>query len=294
MHHQGALQKIEAIVSDSKPDIFRYHDYRQFLADWIEHQRHTIKGFSLRKFAQELGMASGYLPMVLSGERPLSMRAMAKLLPLLDLSKREKEFFETIHTLGTTDLQKERVAALRKMKSFKAYREKNPRENEAYEYLTHWYYPAIRELAADPAFRVDAAWIQKRLRFHVPLNEIREALEFLMGNGYIEIKADGSISPPEKSLDCIGGIYRVTLTDFHQQMLKLAQQSIEKTPSTERQILGHTFSIPSSKYRAAQAILDEALCKVQNLARETCAEATECVYHLELALFPLTQERTKK
>ena len=186
----AALQnKAASAISASiaKPNIFHYHDYVQYLNDWIKYQKKNQKGFSLRKVAAAAGISTGYLPMVLSGKRPLSIEALNKLLPSLNFSQSEKQFFENIHSLGITASQDERMECLRRMKRYSAYREHNPNESEVYRYLTKWYYITIREMSADPEFKLDAEWIQSRLRIHVPLGEIKEAIKFLVENKYIVI-----------------------------------------------------------------------------------------------------------
>ena len=61
-----------------RPDIFSYHDYRVFLKDWFEFRKQEGKGFSVRSVARDAKLGSGYLPMVLAGERNLSPKALAK------------------------------------------------------------------------------------------------------------------------------------------------------------------------------------------------------------------------
>ena len=66
-------------ASPERPDLYRYHDYRAFLRDWIEYQRGTRPGFSLRSLSTESGLALGYLSMVLSVARRLTAEALQKL-----------------------------------------------------------------------------------------------------------------------------------------------------------------------------------------------------------------------
>lgn len=273
-------------MSAKKPDIFGFHDYREYLKAWLSHAKASRRVFSLRALSKQAQLASGYLPMVLSGARPLSPKALRKLLPCLELGKTERAYLETLVQLGTSDSQELRVDALDRMKRFRSYRELNPRELEVYQYLTRWYYVAIREMTAMPGFRADPTWIQARLRARIPVSEIQAALEFLSKNGFIEILPDGSARPPEKDLSCLGGVYRVALSQYHREIFNLAAQSIENTPSSERLIVGHSFAIDSAQFDRAREIINEALSKIQALKK--AQEPGESVYHVELALFPLT------
>jgi uncharacterized protein (TIGR02147 family) len=278
-----------------RPEIFQYHDHLIFLRDWLAYRKASQPGFSLRNLAKQAGLASGYLPMILSGKRSLSGAAVAKIVPFLDLSANELSFFENLVVLGTSDSHDARITALDRMKRFGKFQKHNARDAEAYRYLTRWYYVAIREMSALPGFQADPEWILKQLRFAVPLKEIKDALEFLIRNKYIEFNADGSIRPPEKSIDCSGGIYRVALTQFHREVFHLASLSIETVPNEERNIQGYTCSLTSEQIDQAKEIVEEAMEKIRKLGQAD--KKGETVYHMEMALFPLTgsaQRSTKK
>ena len=120
----------------------------------------------------------------------------------------------------------------------------------------------------------------------VPLKEIKDAIDFLVKNGFLELDPSGAVRPPEKYIECRGSVFRVALTKFHRDIFELAAKSIENTPNTERDIQGHTFAISTENYVKAQAILDEAVRQVRELGENE--RNADCVYHMEVALFPLT------
>ena len=280
-------------MKTQRPDIYSYQDYVMFLTDWFAFRKASQSDFSMRWLAKQAGLASGYLSMVLSRKRPLAGAASAKLIPSLGLNASEVSFFENLLVLGNSDSHDARLAAFERMNRFQKFQKSSSREAEVYEYLTHWYFVVIREMAIMPGFRADASWIQMRLRFAVPLKEIKQALDFLLQNGYILMAEDGSVSLPEKDINCSGGIYRLALAKFHNEIFSLAGQSIENTPSAERNIQGYTCKLDAKRFVQAKAIVDEALLKIQELSALEKNESqlngeTDAVYHLELALFPLT------
>lgn len=272
-----------------KPDIFGYHDYRKFLNDWIEYQKVERRTFSLRLLAKESGLAVSYLSMMLKGIRSLNPKAVEKLVPRLSLSTNERSYFDLLIVLGNSSAQEARLDALERMKRFKSYRRQNPKEAEVYQYLTRWYYVAIREMAALDGFRADPEWIQERLRHRVDLKEIRQALDFLKSNGYLEVKADGTAIPPEKTLDCQGGVYRIALSQFHREMLNQAARSIDLVPREQRNLMGHAMVLDQGTYEQAAEIIHQAIEKIRALQPKSLDG--EAVYYTEFALFPLTQAR---
>src|SRR6202012_1225833 len=138
-----------------------------------------------RYLSRQAGLASGYLPMVLSGKRLITHKALRKLMPYIFLSASEQSYLENLLSLSTSDSHEVRVDAVERMRRFPRYQKNNPQDSKVFEYLTHWYYVAIREMALNTGFRPDPVWIQENLRFPVPLHEIKHALEFLLENGYL-------------------------------------------------------------------------------------------------------------
>jgi uncharacterized protein (TIGR02147 family) len=275
-----------------RPEIFGYHDHLEYLRDWLAFKKASQSDFSLRTLAKQAGLAAGYLPMVLGGKRPLTGKALARLLPYLGLDASEQSFLEHLLVFGTSESQEARFAAHERMKRFGDYRKQNRPETEVSEYLTHWYYVAIREMAALADFEADPLWIQRRLRFPVGLKEIKEALAFLLESGFLEKAADGSVRPPAKALDCTMRVFGVSLTKFHREALELAGKAIENTPAEQRNVQGHTFAIREENYAKANAIVENA---IRQLVELTEAETRgDSIYHLEVALFPLTREEKPK
>lgn len=276
--------------NQSTPDVYDYINHLTFLQNWFSYLKKTRKGFSLRKLAKDRQLASGLLPMVLAGKRPLSLDALKKIMPALYLNPSEQNYLLEIHALNTSQTQEDRIAALEKMKRFAKYRSRNPDEAESFQYLSQWYYYTIRELSAAMDFSLDPLWIQSKLRNHVPLNEIKTAIDFLIKHRYIEKTEDGTIKPPQKTISCQGEIYKVALTQYHRQLFNLAEKSIDNAESNERYLLGHTFAIPSAQYEQVKQLIDEVRQKIVTIAENVAPKSIDSVYHIELALFPLTKK----
>lgn len=273
-------------IDSSRPDIFRYHDYREFLRDWFNFLKVTKPGFSLRSLARESGLASGYLPMVLAGSRNLSAKALEKCSRYLGLSPRERNYLDLLRTLGDSDSPEARKEAFEKIQRYRTYQQVNPREIEVYRYLTRWFYVAIREMALLPGFRPDARWIQARLRGKVSLKDVQQALDFLISSGFMTVQPDGSVTVPQKDMQCIGGVFKLALGNFHSEMLGLAIDSISSTPRDRRSVTGHTMAISEKNYQKVVKILESALKQIAEL--EETDDSNNEVYHIALAAFPLS------
>src|SRR5262249_14282955 len=152
-----------------------------------------------------------------------------------------------------------------RMQEQRSYRKINTKEFEAYRYLTHWYYVVIREMAALSEFRLDPHWIRSRLQYPVSVSEIAQALEFLKAHGFIEVLGDGRARLPEKEVNCLGGVYKIAMGQFNEQMFSLAAQAIKETPREQRNITFYTLALSAKRFELLRKIMDEALDRIAEL-----------------------------
>lgn len=268
------------------PSIYSFFDYREFLLAWFRYQS-EVKKIPVKVFMEKVGISVEVLTQIMKRARPMSYSTLRKLIPHLGLSAAESSFLEALHKVSETDVHQERIQAVKHLLSFPAYRKVHPNECEAWRYLSHWYYVAIREMSTLGGFQLDEEWIQERLRCAIPLSEIRKALKFLQGAGFYRVEKDGSVVSLLKQVNCFGGVFRLGLSQFHREMLTMAIDAIEKTPSDQRAIMGHTTAISKENYELIKTILNDALKKIESLPPGE--QSSDDVYHVGLFAIPLTK-----
>jgi uncharacterized protein (TIGR02147 family) len=270
-----------------RPQIYTYSDHISFLKDWFSYLKKSQTQFSIRALAQKSGIAVGYLPMVLKGTRALSEKAFQKIIPFLKLNPQEQKFLNLLRQVGEATTHESRLDAVQQMAKLRPYKNANQKDIKVYEYLTKWYYVAIRELVLIEGFQMDQEWIQNKLGSKLSWQEIEEALTFLKEHKFIIQNSDGKWTHEVSELDCKEGIYKISLGQFHRQMLEMAGQAIEKVPRDQRYILGHTVAINAQDFEKIRTILEDSVKKMKNL-NNTHSNKSE-VYHIEIAAFPLTR-----
>jgi uncharacterized protein (TIGR02147 family) len=270
--------------------IFDFQNYREFLRAYFAETKSSRTGVTRKEVATELGISLSNLSMILSGQRKLSAELVAPFGRAIGLNPSELRYFEALVARAQARSSEAIVGSLQRMNTIKRFRDRNPRESEVLRYLTHWYYVVIREMSGLPGFELDPKWIKRRLAATVPLSEIQRAVDFLLDHGYIERTGEGKVTPPEKTLDCMDGIYKIALGEFHREVLDLASKSVAECPSEKRNLLGFTFACKQEDFERASKIMERAHSEIRELARE--AKNGDNVYHVELCLFPLTREET--
>ena len=269
-----------------RPCVFKYHDYQDLLLAWFRYLK-SVRGASIREFTKRSGVSAGILTQVLKRKGSLDRDDLKRMMPCLAMTAGEKTFLELLHTLSVSTSRLERLRAIERIQALPAYRKANRADHEAWRYLTRWYYVAIRELVTQPGFREDPDWIRRRLRRPVATSEINRALRFLEGAGLIRRNASGDLEVSQKQVSCWGGIYGIALGQFHKQMLELASDAIDYTPTQERYLTGHTMAVPAERLAEAFRVLDEAVAKIERLGQGNGANGD--IFHFEFTAIPLTR-----
>ncbi len=281
----------------NQPEIYQYQDYRVFLKDLIQHLSIEDSSFSLEKLAEKSGVASGLFDKFFNESVGLTSTTLGKILPYLGLSGDQRSYLKLLRSLSESETSEERNTALEKLKQFLQNQTLEQADNKTpslddHQYMSQWYYVAIREMTSLDGFKLDARWIQEPLHFKVSLEEVEKAIDYLKNRNLIQVKPDGKVIAIDTHLQCSGGMYRLSLAQFHAQMLSLAQESIYKTARQDRKILSHTVAIPQNRVFEAKLILEEAWKKVAELSGTY--KNADSVYHVELALFPLTTPEKRR
>lgn len=273
----------------NKPNVYSYHDYRTFLKDWISYLQEIQTDLSMRKIAEKSELAVSYLPMVLSGKRNLTAKALESLKKHLKLKVDEIAYLKYMMELNDSDNREDKLELVKKMQKFHKYEEENSKELEAYKYLTKWHYVALREMILLDDFKNDIDWIQDNLSFAVTPKDITEGLNFLLEHNFIEKAGKDKFKVKDKIIDCFEGIYRLSLGEFYKQIYALAVESIERVPRNERLLLGHTFAVSDEAFEKISQVLNEALEKVREI--EKYDSQRDRVYQVSFAAFPLTKKK---
>jgi len=273
------------------PDLFTYLDYRAFLRDWFAAKKSHNHRYSYRVFARQAGQRSpSLLHHVIKGKRNLTPANVEAFGTAMRLKSEERTFFTHLVALDQANDDDTRNRAWERIAATRGFREARAIEGVSVEYLTHWYYPAIRELAYRADFRDEPAWIADTLRPTISVPKARRALAALKAMGLL-ILDSGRVRPADGSLVTPHEVATLAVHNYHQGMLDRAREAISAFEPEERHLGGLTLAIPEDmvpRLKAEISAFEErilALCDAE-------VERTERVYQLNLQLFPLSASAT--
>lgn len=248
------------------PSVFEYLDHHQFFTHWYEWKQRETPGFSHRAFKARTGLSLGYLTNILKGERVPEGESLDRLISGMELSPEADAFFRRLIRLKKAPDWHTRTEILAKIFADPAFEKAGALQTRRLEYMSRWYYVAIREMESMPDFREDSAWIQAQLRFPVPEEEIVSALEKLRR---LRMLDDSTPTRLETPLEVEGA----AVVQYHRGMIDLAKEAIDRIPHRERHMAATTLAVPASLLPRIKSEIQRFVVEIANLVDHHGAES---------------------
>jgi uncharacterized protein (TIGR02147 family) len=273
------------------PSVYDYLDHRRFLAEWFKAKKAENPRYSYRLFARRAGQRSpSLLHHVIEGERNLTAATTDAFIEAMALPAADARFFRLLVELDQAKTSEERNAVWESIASTRRFRDARRIEGAAFDYLSNWYVPAIRELAQRPDFSADPEWIARMLRPRITAKEAREGLELLLTLGLLVRDDDGLLVPAEASVVTPPEVVHLAVENYHRGMLHRAVDAIRDFTPPQRHLIAITVSAPESLVPRLKDEANAFLERMMHLCDEAKVDADR-VYQLNLQLFPLSAGR---
>lgn len=273
------------------PDIFAYLDYRQFLNDIIAERRKENAHFSLRYISQKAGIkSSGFLSMVLKGERNISEKLIIELARILKLNKKERHYFRSLVYFNQAKSHSEKSHFYQEILSLQKGPVRTVTQNQ-YEFYDKWYYAAIRELVAIYEITDENhEMLNRLLKPAIKPGEVKSALEVLTRLGLVKKSKKGVYKRTDAVITSGSSVVKpFAIRNFQLATLDLAKSAYERFPRDERELSTLSMSIDKKTYSLIQKKVAKLRAEIMELARSV--PEPEQVYQLNMQLFPLSQRK---
>lgn len=270
------------------PNLYEFLDFRAFLREWFEAKKAAEPRFTHRKFARLAGQRSpSFLVDVLEQRRNLTPETAAAVAQAIKLNAAETRFFLALVDLDRARDTAERNAAWEQISASRAFREARPIEGDGFRYLSHWFYPAIRELAWLPEFRADPEWIAAQVQPPITAAEARRALQTLLDLGLLAEDEQGHLRPVDATVATPHEVRGLAVHNYHHGMLDLAREAIERFRSQERHFVAATVAVPDSLVPWLKDELDALQERILDRV-ERHQDRADQVLQVHLHFFPLS------
>ena len=269
--------------------IFEYKDFREFLQDFYTQKKEFDRKFSHRYFSQKMGVKSpGYFSDIIKGRVNLTLNKIKLCANLLELSLDESIFFEDLVQFNQAQTSEEKELFGKKVLNHKQLQIQRL-DADYFEYMSHWYNVAIRELLFYFPLKDNFRDLATQLSPAISEQEAKDSIALQEKLGLIE-KIDGQYRQCSETLST-GNEIRQSNTMIDQcklSMIDLAKNALENTPTTKRDISALTLSLSESGFQKIKSIIQRTRKEI--LAEAQKDEDENKVYQINLQLFPLTKD----
>ncbi len=283
-----ALRRSPQRPVTTEVSVFDFLDYRAYLRAYFDAAKRRPAGFSFRRFSERAGLRSpNFFKLVIDGDRNLGKDTVPKFADALGLEREAREYFSDLVVFAQSTDNAEKNRTFERIAASRRFRTARRIDDLVHEYLSHWYYPVVRELVACPDFREDPGWIAGTLRPTITIRQARHALELLLSIGLVRRNDDTQrLELCDPTLTTEHEVATLGAANFHRQMMERASESIDTVPAALRDLAALTVCVSpatASEVKRRIHLFREALT-------ELCDHDSEgrIVYQLNVQWFPLS------
>ncbi len=273
--------------------IFNYIDYRKYLKDFYEYSKSTKKYFSYRFFALKAGLNSPILlKMVMDGKRNLSRKSINQFIKGIGLKEKEAVFFRNLVLFNQAKSAIEKYEFYSLLQSLQKLVPQHLMEEDHFEYFDKWYYSVIREGICQHHYKDDWEKIASCVIPKITPTQARQAVEWLLKNGFIRKTKDGGYEQVQKAITTKSEVNSLIVRNFNRKMIKLAESSLDAIDVKNRYATGITVGLTRESYDIIIAEIEAFRNRIVQIADSL--ERPDSVFQVNMQLFPLMVNKIKK
>lgn len=271
----------------TKPDIYQYLDYRQFLQDTYRFGQTT--GLSHRELGKRGNFDAGLVSKIFTGQRNLSPGMAQRFARAFGLENHEETFFILLVRYCQSRLPSSRQKLLAELITCGKGRIALVTQNQ-HAYYRHWYYTAIRELLNVISWDGQASSLAQYLIPPIGAVQARHAIQILQELQLVQADVNGHLRPARPLITSGHESQATEVNAFIQQSIELALEAMDRFPPQERNLSAVSFSASEA---TAGAIAERLRTFRREIMELVAADPhPERVYQLNLQLFPLSRRKT--
>jgi len=267
-----------------------YSDHRAFLSAVFMGAKAKDSTYSFTKLSENLGVSSTNAHALISGKRPLTLKAAEKIAEALGLIGIQRKYFLTLVKQERARNAAERDQAFEELLGLRQRELPTALDRRQLAFFEHWYHAAILEILRLGSAESTVEWIADHIRPEVPESKIKESLTLLEELGYLKFhEQHGRLYPTDATITTGNEVLSLALMSFHRQMLKLSLEALDNVAREERDISAITVTASAQLVEQFKDEIVAVRKRFLQLSAEDIS-ATEVV-QVNFQLFPLVKKK---
>jgi uncharacterized protein (TIGR02147 family) len=265
---------------------------KDLLRDELLVRQKKNKAYSLRSFAQSLGVSPSYLSLVFNGGRRLTTAKAQSISRKLTWAANKKKYFATLAEYETSSSTKDQFALLPELEKYRTLSKQLPSlELDSFSLISEWYHTAILAILTLPKYLKTTEKIAKRL--NIPIAQCDLGLKRLQRLGLVSVDENGRWVATHQQLN-LESVPSQAIRNYHKEVLRKAMVAIDDQNFTDRDFSNWILTVDPK-------MLPQAKKKIQDFQKEMLqfmeGSNPSNIYQFSIQLFRVDHEEkgeTKK
>ena len=277
-------------MNTTRPNIFEYIDFKQFLADAYNAKRRAEPGFTHAYICHKLGQPNSrsFFNNIIKGRKKLTPTFIELFTKIFGLVSLESKFFRALVNYNQADGAEEKEFYFDQIIQLN----QTPFtliDKDTYAYYKVWYHSTIRSLLAVVDFKNEYKELAVKLIPPITVKQARESIVLLKRLGMIKFDANGYLKPVDKVLSTGKSADDHILRRYQTQCLELGKNAVVSNESQPCSTTVSTVFVSDSGYIRILNRLEQCRSEIRSIIHKDEEPPTR-VYQVTLQLFPKTKQ----
>jgi uncharacterized protein (TIGR02147 family) len=284
-------------MRDNNLKIYNYLDYRLYLKDYYSYKKEHFHDFSYRYFSEQVGVkAPNFLQWLIEGKRNLAVKTIPRVARALQFDSEEEKYFFTLVCFNQAGTIAAKTAFFENLVEIHKPIKSRELSRTQYEHYNHWYNEALRELLKytrfSPSERYAYRKLGKKVCPAISESQVRKAIQQMLDLGLVHEDKTGVVKQTDNFITTGDEANSFFIQKFHETMITLARESMDRFPSEFRDISSVTMSISGPCFALIKKEVQQLRKRVMELVK--LDSNPDSVYQLNFQLFPLVPKKIFK
>lgn len=271
--------------------IFNYETPAMFLMDAWNKKRAFNKGFTLRAWANQLGISShGTFYQMVKGMRPLPKKYVQPISKSLKLRPKESMYLETLIDLSKAKSLEHKAYYRDRLRELAPGKKLDFYEMDTFHFFKNPINGAIIELANLKDFKSNPFWIKERLTIKTSLRDIEKSINLLLKLNLISKDEEGNFKRTKEHIYTKQDIKNEAIQEYHKNILSFASEQIELQTVDQREYNSTSMGIKKSLIPEIKDEIRDFLASFVKKYEAIEGEADE-IYQVGIQFFALTNSK---
>lgn len=262
-----------------------YLDYKKFLKEELASRVERNPRYSLRSFADSLGVAPSHLSRVISGQKRLSLSCAARVTQKLNFNSKESNYFIDLVQLEHVKDHEVKGKILERLCKHSRLNHEKILDIEMFKIISNWYHFAILSLSKLKIQKSSSVWVAKKLGLNEQTAQM--AINRLKDLKLLSEDSGRLVTCQEAEISTTDDVASVAIQKNHEENIEKAKKALYAQTLDLREFGNCTLSIQMRDLPKAKVMIREAIKKL-NFELDT--QNGDELFQLNVQFFKLTEE----